>query len=39
MNANMTYRKKPARLLPGYTVANMTLLIGIEFSPDVIARK
>ena len=39
INANLTYRQKPVRLLPGADVANMKLLIGIEFSPDWMERK
>jgi TolB-like protein len=38
INANITYRKKPARLLPGETVANMKLLIGLEYNPGWINR-
>ena len=39
INANLTYRQKPARLLPGADVSNMKLLIGIEFRPDWMDRK
>lgn len=39
INANFTYRQKPARMLPGYTVANMKLLVGLEYSPEFLARK
>jgi hypothetical protein len=38
INANITYRKKPARLLPGETVGNMKLLIGLEYNPGWIKR-
>ena len=38
INANLTYRKKPAQLLPGVTVANMKLLIGLEYNPGWISR-
>ncbi len=38
INANLTYRQKPARLLPGATVANMKLLIGLEYNPGWITR-
>lgn len=38
INANITYREKPARLLPGETVENMKLLIGIEYAPGWITR-
>ena len=38
INANLTYRQKPARLLPGVTVANMKLLIGLEYNPGWITR-
>ena len=38
INVNLTYRKKPAQLLPGVTVANMKLLIGLEYNPGWISR-
>ncbi len=38
INANLTYRQKPARLLPGTTVANMKILIGLEYNPGWISR-
>ena len=38
INANFTYRQKPVRMLPGYTVANMKLLVGLEYSPEFLAR-
>lgn len=33
INANVTYRRKPATLLPGTTVAYIKLLIGLEYNP------
>jgi len=38
INANLTYRKIPARLLPGASIENMKLLIGIEFNPEWVTR-
>lgn len=38
INANFTYRRKPVRMLPGYTVANMKLLVGLEYSPEFLVR-
>jgi hypothetical protein len=38
VNANLTYSTMPARLLPGYTVANLTLLTGITFTPELMTR-
>ncbi len=38
INANLTYRQKPATLLPGTTVANMKLLIGVEYKPYFLSR-
>lgn len=38
INANLTYRRKPVRMLPVYTVANIKLLVGLEYSPELLAR-
>jgi len=38
INANLTYRQKPVRLLPGAMVPNMKLLLEIEFTPEWITR-
>jgi TolB-like protein len=39
LNANFTYRFVPARMLPGSTVQNLTLLLGLTFSPELLTRK
>ncbi len=38
LNLNLTYSTMPARLLPGYTVSNITLLLGATYSPQWISR-
>ncbi len=38
INANLTYRDKPARLLPGVSVTNLKLLIGLEYTPGFLTR-
>ena len=38
INANLTYRQKPVRQLPGTTLPNMKLLIGLEYNPGWITR-
>jgi TolB-like protein len=38
LNANVTYREKPARMLPGYTVSNIKVLLGLTFYPNLFSR-
>jgi len=34
LNANITYRQKPVRQLPGYTIPDIKFLIGLESHPE-----
>lgn len=38
LHVNQTYRQKPLRLLPGYTVPNVKMMFGLEYSPGWISR-
>ena len=38
VSGNITCREKPARLITGAKVKDLKLLIGVEFSPELLAR-
>ena len=38
INANVAYRQKPVRLLPGYTLPDIKIMVGIEYSPEFLER-